>query len=81
MKRNVSALFCTTLEPPVTTAEGLTCYIDSRVDCGYAGITREECLGYGCCWHTAGDNGSPWCYEPAGNRAKLKFAKKKHFCS
>ncbi len=33
---------------------------ESRVDCGYAGISREECEGKGCCYSE--DWGYKWCF-------------------
>ncbi|ETO32916.1 hypothetical protein RFI_04200 [Reticulomyxa filosa] len=36
----------------------------SRTDCGYYGITEEECLSNGCCWSPVNPNPSnlPWCF-------------------
>mmetsp|Transcript_21605 Transcript_21605/g.22362 ORF Transcript_21605/g.22362 Transcript_21605/m.22362 type:complete len:969 (+) Transcript_21605:105-3011(+) len=37
-----------------------------KKDCGYAGITADQCSSKGCCWSPAGDNSNvPWCYYSA----------------
>jgi len=33
----------------------------SRVDCGYPGIERDECVARKCCWDTATRH-VPWCF-------------------
>lgn len=41
-----------------------------RTDCGHVGVTKEECLGKGCCYDDSFDDGkAPWCFYPPG---KLK---------
>ena len=38
-----------------------------RNDCGYVGITKEDCLGKGCCYDNSYDDGkTPWCFDPPG---------------
>eukprot|EP00117_Sycon_ciliatum_P022190 scpid24312/ scgid19214/ Probable alpha-glucosidase Os06g0675700; Maltase len=34
-----------------------------RKDCGFFGITQQQCLDKGCCWHEFPDH-SPWCFYP-----------------
>ena len=36
--------------------------IKNRIDCGYFGITKEECLGRGCCWVPCTEGRGPWCF-------------------
>jgi alpha-D-xyloside xylohydrolase len=37
-----------------------------KKDCGYAGITSNECTTKGCCWSPAGENSvAPWCFYSA----------------
>lgn len=46
-------------------ANAASCRIDSsgRKECGFFGITREQCLERGCCWGENGASGVPWCYR------------------
>jgi len=41
-----------------------SCEVDanSRQDCGYIGITQNECVSSGCCWAESSINGVPWCF-------------------
>lgn len=43
--------------------------VDSdKVDCGFAGITAEQCASQKCCWAPEGqDSATPWCYKKAGD--------------
>ena len=35
-----------------------------RVECGYYGITKEECLNKACCWdETVTMPGARWCFK------------------
>ena len=34
----------------------------NRVDCGWIGITQDQCLERGCCWSPSATLGIPWCY-------------------
>ena len=38
----------------------------ARTDCGYVGITEDECASRACCWSPT-NNGTPWCYKSNGN--------------
>ncbi|CAH3030606.1 unnamed protein product [Porites evermanni] len=41
-----------------------------RKDCGYVGITKEDCLGKGCCYDNSVDDGkTPWCFYPPDETA------------
>ena len=36
-----------------------------KKDCGYVGITQQECQSKGCCWQPEGQGSTtPWCYYP-----------------
>lgn len=39
---------------------------NERSDCGFLGITRDECLARGCCWRPvpSARRGIPWCFHP-----------------
>ena len=38
--------------------------VDSKYDCGYAGITQDQCESSGCCYVPAGENSAtPWCFR------------------
>ena len=34
-----------------------------RVDCGYPGVTKEQCNNRGCCFDNSIRN-VPWCFKP-----------------
>ena len=54
-----------TIENSSTTSSSITTcdYISGRNDCGYPGITPEECRRKGCCWdHLVNDH--YWCFHP-----------------
>ncbi|XP_076802594.1 uncharacterized protein LOC143446719 [Clavelina lepadiformis] len=36
--------------------------LGSRVDCGWGGITPQQCKGLDCCWDSS-KPGSPWCFK------------------
>jgi len=44
-----------------------TCSVDTfqRNECGYAGITQDECTSKGCCYDSSvgSSSGIPWCYS------------------
>lgn len=47
---------------------GATCRAAApRSDCGYVGITQQQCQSKGCCWDPVGgsDDGTPWCFHPS----------------
>jgi len=35
----------------------------SRQDCGYIGITKDQCVNKGCCWAESSTAGVPWCFN------------------
>jgi len=35
----------------------------AKKDCGYVGITEEECLSKSCCWNPSDNSEVPWCYR------------------
>ena len=37
-----------------------------KVDCGYFGITQEQCEGNGCCWKESNIDGVPFCFYKVG---------------
>jgi len=37
-----------------------------KVDCGYFGITQEQCEGNGCCWKESNIGGVPYCFHKVG---------------
>jgi len=41
------------------------CVVDTwqKIDCGFLGITDEQCKGRGCCWQNSEVDGVPWCYH------------------
>ncbi len=43
----------------------------SRSDCGYIGITQNQCINNGCCWQPTSDH-SPYCTYPVLNN-KLNY--------
>ena len=45
-----------------------------RVECGYYGITKEECLNRACCWdNTVTTPGVKWCFkQPSKLSSELK---------
>jgi hypothetical protein len=40
-----------------------TMTLRERVNCGYSGITAEECTSRGCCFNDR-TMGYPWCFHP-----------------
>eukprot|EP00736_Rhodelphis_marinus_P012252 Rmarinus@m.4210 len=44
------------------------CDVDesSRIDCGYVGISEEQCTSRGCCWQESFAAGVPWCFQQEG---------------
>jgi len=49
----------------VSVAFGQSCNINNsqKIDCGYSGITEQQCNSKGCCWVPAGQGSStPWCF-------------------
>eukprot|EP00005_Dracoamoeba_jomungandri_P013781 CAMPEP_0174267976 /NCGR_PEP_ID=MMETSP0439-20130205/35697_1 /TAXON_ID=0 /ORGANISM="Stereomyxa ramosa, Strain Chinc5" /LENGTH=501 /DNA_ID=CAMNT_0015355839 /DNA_START=92 /DNA_END=1593 /DNA_ORIENTATION=- len=45
----------------------------NKIDCGYVGITKDQCTAKGCCWVPVESLGlqlskrdTPWCFYPAG---------------
>uniref|UniRef100_A0A8C0XQN5 P-type domain-containing protein n=1 Tax=Castor canadensis TaxID=51338 RepID=A0A8C0XQN5_CASCN len=46
-------------------ASSYTCTMTlrERVNCGYSGITAEECTSRGCCFNDR-TMGYPWCFHP-----------------
>lgn len=35
-------------------------------DCGFTGITQQQCAAKGCCWAPSSASGVPWCFYPNG---------------
>jgi alpha-glucosidase (family GH31 glycosyl hydrolase) len=52
------------LNPPRKT-DKLECLIENndKLDCGFLGITKEECQLKGCCWNETHSQ-FPWCFSP-----------------
>jgi len=50
------------LQFPIAT--GAECQTDpvDRIECGYFGISAEQCKESGCCWSPTSFAGAPWCY-------------------
>jgi len=44
----------------------------SRRDCGYIGITKNECEYGGCCWSESKTDGIPWCFNAEGKNIKIE---------
>ena len=40
-----------------------------REDCGYFGITKEECASRDCCWVPCTEGRGPWCFPPKDIRS------------
>ena len=51
--------------PVVRTKDGLSCgqHEELRKDCGWYGITEEQCLQNNCCFKQPQKDGIPWCYQ------------------
>eukprot|EP00833_Pecoramyces_ruminatium_P017065 jgi/Orpsp1_1/1191097/evm.model.d7180000083480.1 len=45
---------------------------NNRDDCGYLGITKNECEAGGCCWEESSINGVPWCFNELGKKIRIK---------
>ena len=47
------------------TKDDLSCgqHIELRKDCGWGGITEEQCLNNNCCWEPTDRPNTPWCYK------------------
>lgn len=39
---------------------------NSKVDCGYVGITQSSCQSKGCCWAENSNSAIPWCFYQSG---------------
>jgi len=56
------------------------CDVSARTDCGFMGITQQQCEAKQCCWKPAmtKENDTPWCFFPAGQNPceKIDFAGK-----
>ena len=37
--------------------------IKDRIECGYYGMSKEECLIKGCCWVPCTEERGPWCFH------------------
>jgi hypothetical protein len=53
-------LFMLCAVPSLADSDGICLINAGREDCGYGGISTQECLDRGCCY-TESPN-SPWCY-------------------
>ena len=42
-----------------------------RLDCGYYGISDQECYSRDCCWTESKIPGVPWCYHSISKYAGL----------
>ena len=60
----VTVVACLLLQPAISASCEDQGFVGSRIECGYAGITAEQCQARGCCWKPA-EIGSarPWCYR------------------
>jgi len=63
----------TTVTNTDPTSTPLNCPADekSRVDCGYLGITKRQCIEGGCCWVESETEGIPWCFNEIGKNNKI----------
>jgi len=57
---DIAAPKMTRLENPFCDNNG------NRRDCGYVGITEQECASRACCWDPT-SNGTPWCFHSNGD--------------
>ena len=46
---------------------------ESRLQCGYYNIERDECNKLGCCWRPTSTSGTPWCYQADSETSKPGF--------
>ena len=51
--------------PTERTKDDLSCaqYEPLRTDCGWNGITQEQCENNGCCYYQSSISGVPWCFH------------------
>lgn len=43
---------------------------ENRKNCGFPGITSDECFDNGCCFDSS-VGGVPWCFHPLPNQGKF----------
>ena len=44
---------------------------DEREDCGYHGVTPNQCKEMGCCWKPAKRPNKPWCFHSKGRGSQI----------
>ena len=51
--------------PTSRTTDDLSCgqYEELREDCGWSGISQEQCEKKGCCYAQSQRSGTPWCFK------------------
>ena len=51
--------------PTSITTDDLSCgqYDPMKEDCGYSGITQQQCEENGCCYAESSTSGIPWCFK------------------
>ena len=51
--------------PTSRTLDDLSCgqYEELRKDCGYSGISQEDCEKKNCCYKESTKSGVPWCFQ------------------
>jgi len=62
-------------------SEPINCDIgdpSKRVDCGYHGIQRDECLQRDCCWKESSISGEPWCFYAKNMTDKVTISSVTH---
>lgn len=65
---SVTTEVITTESPPLTTVDP-SCEVSDvdRTECGFSGITIQQCQDLDCCWSSPELEG-PWCFYKAGYR-------------
>jgi alpha-glucosidase (family GH31 glycosyl hydrolase) len=45
---------------------------NQRRECGYLGITKNECEAGGCCWEESNSHEIPWCFNELGKSIQIE---------
>jgi len=63
---DLQSILPTALEPECQTDPA------DRTECGYFGISAQQCKENGCCWNPTSSSGRPWCFtKPTPPTCKL----------